>query len=546
MSIIIANTKYGDIRGAELSGKYQGITTFRSVPYALPPVGELRFRPPVDPVHWTGVLDATMFGPRPMTSSTVNALNSEPYGSDFYYKGNPSMSEDCLYLHVTTGAADPSERRPVFMWFHGGALLSGYYSEIEFDPSELARKGIVVVSVGQRLNAFGYLCLPQLSAEQGGTSGNYGFMDEVKALDWVRENITAFGGDPDNITVGGQSGGTAKSTALATSPKAVGKVKRVINQSNLSWANDVYETMETAYANCQEYLKNIGLDPDISVEELRRVPAQQFFNQREMVFFGPGALPGSMVCDGQYIMSTSCQENMENYAQGLDFLTGGNEGEMSINGFALFNDGKKFESAAEFYDFMHEKLGDLFDKYEFEKNYPVTDKNAQFMGRILAARGLSDGFLNGGVIQNRYFGAYRAVHAPQTHTYSYNFGRYLPSRPEEEGTVRDSKEQMAWHSGELWYTFGSLLTGEPACREWESVDLEIAEQLSSYWANFIATGNPNGKDSFGKELPFWPESRENYGWMYITNNGVEGREGLDKIDELCLEYHKMHGNVPEI
>lgn len=546
MSILIANTKYGKILGSELHGKYEGITTFRSVPYAQPPVGELRFRSPVDPVSWMGVLDATMFASRPMTSSMVNALNREPYGSDFYYKGNPSMSEDCLYLHITTGAADPSERRPVFIWFHGGGLISGYYSELEFDPSELARKGIVVVSVGQRLNVFGYLCLPQLSEEQGGISGNYGLMDEIKALEWVRENIEAFGGDPDNITVGGQSGGTAKSTALATCPQAAGKIRRCINQSNLSWAAKSYETLDAAYENCRAYLKNIGLDENITVEELRKVPAQSFFNQKEQVFFGPGGLPNSMVCDGKYVMSISGQKNMEDYAGDIDFLSGGNEGEMSINGAALMNMGEKFETAKEFYGFMRSKLGNLFAKYNFEKIYPVTDDNAQTMGRVLAARGLSDGFLNGGVIQNRYFGAYRAVHAPRAHTYSYTFGRYLPSRPEEAGTVRDSREQMAWHSGELWYTFGSLLTGEPTCRVWEPLDVQLAEQLSSYWANFIATGNPNGQDSLGNILPYWPESRENYGWMYVTNEGIEGREGLDELDRLCLEYHKINGNVPEL
>lgn len=169
MSIISASTKYGKVRGAALDGKYEGITTFRSVPYAQPPVGELRWQAPVDPEPWVGELDATHFASRPMQENETG-LTMEPWASDFYYMGSTPMSEDCLYLHITTGAADPSERRPVFMWFHGGGLTSGYYSEIEFDPSELARKGVVVVSVGQRLNVMGYLCLPQLMEEQGSNS----------------------------------------------------------------------------------------------------------------------------------------------------------------------------------------------------------------------------------------------------------------------------------------------------------------------------------------------------------------------------------------
>ena len=155
MSILVANTRFGAVRGIELTGKYEGITTFRSVPYAAPPVGELRFRPPVDPYPWKGELDASQGAPKAMQETSATGLTIEPWASDFYYLGTPPMSEDCLYLHITTGAADPSERRPVFMWFHGGGLASGYYTEIEFDPSELARKGIVVVSVAQRLNVFG-------------------------------------------------------------------------------------------------------------------------------------------------------------------------------------------------------------------------------------------------------------------------------------------------------------------------------------------------------------------------------------------------------
>jgi para-nitrobenzyl esterase len=124
-----------------------------------------------------------------------NYTEFEPNYSDFYYRGHPEMSEDCLYLNVTTGAVSPDEKRPVYIWFHGGGLFNGYSYIYIFDPSELARKGVVVVSVGHRLNLFGYMALPQLSAEQGGKSGNYGLMDEFKALDWVSENIAAFGGD---------------------------------------------------------------------------------------------------------------------------------------------------------------------------------------------------------------------------------------------------------------------------------------------------------------------------------------------------------------
>ena len=549
MSILVAKTKFGDVGGIELTGKYEGITTFRSVPYAAPPIGELRFKPPVDPAPWKGVLDATMTAPKPM-QETSTGLSMEPWASDFYYLGNPPMSEDCLYLHITTGAAEPGEKRPVFMWFHGGGLSSGYYTEIEFDPSELARKGIVVVSVGQRLNVFGYLCLPQLSAEQGGVSGNYGLMDEIKALDWVRENIANFGGDPDNITVGGQSGGTAKSTSLATSPKSQGKIRRCINQSNLAWMRD-YQPLETAQEGNKKYLENIGLDPDITPDELRKLPAFKFYDIQKPVGFGfgiPGGLPGLMVADGVNIAYTSAEKNMAEFGKNVDYLSGGNVGEGSVRAGMALGPTQKVETAKEFYDFMREKLGDeLYDKYEFEKNWPVTDDNADFMSRVLASRAFGGGLgIMGGVITNRYFGAYRAKTAPGARNWSYAFGRFLPSLPEEKGTYRDVDNLLAWHSGELWYTFGSLRDGIPAARPWEPIDFALAEQVSSYWANFIATGDPNGVDSYGHPLPVWPESRENFGWMEITNEGPVGHDGLCPIDKLALEYIKKNLNYPEL
>ena len=137
MSIGIVTTKYGKMKGEELTGKYAGITTFRSVPYAEPPVGELRWKPPVEHESWVGIRDVSHFASRPMQSIPLEP--NEPWESDFWYAGHPPMSEDCLYLHITTGAQSPKERRPVFMWFHGGGLSSGHYAEIEFDPSELAK-----------------------------------------------------------------------------------------------------------------------------------------------------------------------------------------------------------------------------------------------------------------------------------------------------------------------------------------------------------------------------------------------------------------------
>ena len=249
--------------------------------------------------------------------------------------GYPEMSEDCLYLNITTGANSPDEKRPVLMWFHGGGLASGHSYEIEFDPNELARKGIIVVTVGQRLNIFGYLTLPQLSEEQGGRSGNYGLMDEIKALDWVSENIAAFGGDPEHITIAGQSGGTWKTGALAASPEQKGRVKRVINQSGLCWIRHI-PTMQQEQENAAAYLSSIGIDPTLPVSELRKIPAQTLLQSNGQPFGHGPRLPAEMVCDGKYIATTNMMENIDRYAGDCDYLTGGNYGETHMGG-SLFS-----------------------------------------------------------------------------------------------------------------------------------------------------------------------------------------------------------------
>lgn len=546
MSLNQVKTRYGVLQGEELCGRYEGITTFRAVPYAAPPVGKLRFMPPADPEPWEGVRDCTKFAPRPMQPN-IDFSRAEPYGKDFYYqKPYPERSEDCLYMQITTGAASPEEKRPVYMWFHGGGLAMGYYYEIEFDPSELAKKGVIVVSVGTRLNVFGYLCLPQLKEEQGGICGNYGLKDSLKALGWVYENIAAFGGDPDNITIGGQSGGTAKATALALTPQQKGKVKRCINQSSLAWGSTFY-SVDEACEDGQGYLKTIGLDPDISLEELRKVDAEVFYSaprdpNRRMP--GPGergiGLPGNMVWDGVYIKYPTHVENMAAFGGAVDYLAGGNQGEGSLRGF---NDKKAFESAEEFYAFMKEKLGDLYDKYGFEEHFRVIDENATEKSRELAAFGLSQ---RGGVVVNRLFGAYRAKNFPSARNFSYVFARYTPCTEEEKGTERDVHVQMAWHSSELFYTFASLRKNDgaenvPPARPWTDYDVELADIMSSYWANFIKTGDPNGEG-----LPYWPESREDLGYI-VLGDEITGHKGLEgPIDELCFAYLKKQSRFPEV
>lgn len=530
MGIGTVKTSFGRIKGREITeGKYAGISYFGGIPYAKPPVGELRWKPPADLEPWDGVRDCVGFGDRPL-QVVQGGENFEPWGSDFFFAPDPPMSEDCLYMSLATGAASTEEKRPVFIWFHGGGLSNGHYYEPEFDLSELARKGVIAISVGQRLNALGYLCLPQLTAERG-TSGNYGLMDEIKAFEWIRANITAFGGDPDNITVAGQSGGTAKSGALSTVPTLKGKIKRVINQSSLYWLNfRKYPEVAEAELEGLKFLEKIGVDPNATLEELRAIPGERFSER-----FGA---PSSMVWDGTLIKYQDQVQNQAEFAADCDYLVGINYGECSMANSMMWH-GNKI-TAEWVRTRAKEMLGDLYDKYDFLKNVKLTDKNADHISRRLAVQGLTDNAFFGGVAIDCLFGGCRTEKAPGNKVYSYIFSRVPPCRPEERGTVRDSDKLLAWHSGELWYTFGSLRDGTPPARPWEETDYRLADQVSGYWANFVKTGNPNGEG-----LPYWPASTGDYTYMELGDDLKANDGAHDDISKAIWEYAKKRTELPK-
>jgi para-nitrobenzyl esterase len=526
----VVNTKYGLVSGVELTGQYSGITMFNGIPFAAPPIRELRWKPPVDPAPWSGVRECCSYGPV-CIQPTGGDLNSEPWATDFYYAGGKPMAEDCLYLNVTTGAATSDEKRPVFMWFHGGGSDHGYSYEQEFDPRELAKKGVIVVTVAQRLSIFGYMALPQLSAEQGGKSGNYILMDDMKALQWVIDNIEAFGGDPECITVGGQSAGTGKSASLAFTSIAKGHVKRVINQSGLVW-NRSNKTLAEGEKEWENYLSSIGIDPNTSMEELRKIDPYQLLPGDKHV-----RLPGNLIYDGDIVPDISISDSMDRVIGDYDYLAGSNLGEAQIKPGA--NRGNKgFENSADFYAYCRELLGDDYDKFDFEKLVNISDENTDRETRRLASMGLVRSERMGGLTMNRWFGKYRAKVAPGKKTFTYLFSRITPTRPEDKGTDRDGDCLMAWHSSELWYTFASLREGTPPARPWEKRDFELADIMSSYWANFIKTGDPNGEG-----LPFWHESDETMSYAELGDE-IISHEGATKLDELLLKYLSDNNALP--
>lgn len=223
-----------DITGGQIQGiesETEGIMVYKGIPYAAPPTGELRWKAPEPVIAWEGVRTADSFGPIcPQPGNKPGTF----YGDEFYWQGTPEESEDCLYLNVWAPAAtvgDKEAQLPVAMWVHGGAYKNGYGYEVTMDGDAWAERGVILVTINYRLGIFGFLNHPFLSEEQGGRSGNYGMMDIVAALQWVRDNISQFGGDPENITVFGQSAGAGGIKNLVTSPHSKNMIAKAIIQS---------------------------------------------------------------------------------------------------------------------------------------------------------------------------------------------------------------------------------------------------------------------------------------------------------------------------
>jgi para-nitrobenzyl esterase len=528
MALETAETKLGTLQGVPQHGKYAGNTVFMGVPYAAPPVGDLRWKPPVKAHSWTGVRACNTHGPVAPQDLDMNLMEPREV---FTKQKKPEMSEDCLYLEIITGASSEAEKRPVYIWFHGGGLAKGYPYMPQYDGNELARKGIVYVTVGQRLGSLGYLALPQLTAEQG-KSGNYGLMDQFLALDWIYENIESFGGDPENITVGGQSGGTIKGAAMVGTPASKGRIKRIIAQSGLKW-QQVFPTQEEAEKKYSEHLVRCGIDPELPLEELRALPMESFIPDSSEVHV---QLYAEMVYDGEFVPNQELSNSLAEHATDVDFLCGGNLGEADPFGEHIFHVARLMESADEFYFHFKSDIGDLYDKYDFEKLVHVTDDDASVMAARLASCGLcKPAFTNTSrnLMVVRKFGMLMKSLNPHAKVYGYLFSHLQPCRAQDIGTLFDPQNplRLAIHGSELPYTFGSMREGDSSLKPWRPIDFEIADVITSYWANFIATGDPNGKG-----LPFWPRASDNYGWVELGDE-VTSHTSLDgDLDRLICEY----------
>lgn len=469
-----------EIENGLIEGNYDthtGIQTYFGVPFAKPPIGELRWKAPQPLDNWKGVKETKNFGPRPMQTMVFGDMKSRSNG----------VSEDCLYLNVWTPATGDVKNLPVLVYFYGGGNVAGDASEPRYDGESMAKKGMVVVTTNYRLNIFGFLAHPELSAEAPyKASGNYGVLDQNAALKWVQKNIAAFGGDPKKVTIAGESAGSIGVSAQMASPLSKNLIAGAIGESGAA----IHPTMPPVPLNEGEqqgvsFLKNAGI---ASIQELRKMSTKEIYEiYNESKRFG---FP--MVIDG-YFLTKSLPETFKAKEQAqVPLLLGWNSAEIP---------GQAFMQGQPYTNENYEaKVKEAYPKtyQEALKLYPSgNEKEIELSATALS----SDRFI--AYSTWKWFNLHR--NNSDQPVYRYLYSKLRPPLVDQNltsglagGTVAKNSEMPkapepvgAPHACEIEYCMGNLhLVADYA---WTADDFKTSETMQNYFANFIKTGNPNSE-----------------------------------------------------
>ena len=447
-----------------VAGTDPNITVFKGIPFAAPPVGELRWQAPQPPLSWEGVRKANEY-----CNSCVQTLTRRymPWTEEYMLRND--VDEDCLGLNIWTAAKNQDEKRAVLVYIHGGAYTGGSGEVVLYNGEKLASKGIVVVTVNYRLGVFGFFAHPELTKEsENSASGNYGLLDHIAALKWIKHNINAFGGDPDNITIAGQSAGAASVNYLTASPLAKGLFHKAIAQSG-PW-NTNRDPRNLSYGEQQgvAFTDSVGAK---SLYELRSIPADKLlalsneFQFRFSPVYDEWMLPEGMV--------SIFEKGMQN---DVPMLMGLNADERSSSPtYGKITKDKFVEDAMN-------KHGEMAD--QFLQLYPAkTDNEAgEFLKQSMRDAGLAN-MLKWEAIR---------TDKGQATDYLYFFDRTTP--------WPEFPQYGTFHSSEIPYVFYNQHLID---RPWEEIDHKLARMMSNYWVNFINSGDPNGEG-----LPAWSSETE--------------------------------------
>ncbi|MCR4589155.1 MAG: carboxylesterase family protein [Lachnospiraceae bacterium] len=459
-------TENGVVRG--LPAADPRITSFKGIPFAAPPVGKNRWRAPQPAENWEGVREC--FEWAPISMQDTPGLGTDIYCREWHVDPEVAMDEDCLYLNVWTPAKKADEKLPVLVWYFGGALQWGYPSEMEFDGERLARRGIIVVSVNYRLGAFGFLTHPEITAEAPEAPANFGHLDQKAGLMWVVRNIEAFGGDPSNITIAGQSAGGGSTLAQLTHEPNYPYISKAIIMS--AFIRNPFEESRIVVNKTLKEAEKLG---------------EAFF-----AFLGVRTLEEARALDAVFIRDRYAAFREDHpWFMGIidDVFT-------KDDPMKLFARGKRAAVPV--------MSGNTAD--EFPGKIPGNDTPVNYIESTIKAEALANEKIPGlpGV-------------------YYYRFDVDIPGE-DQPGT---------FHSVDLWFFFETLAK---CSRAYEGHHYDIARKMCDYWADFIRTGDPNGKDADGSDLPLWKPYTESCPWeMTFTRKGPVGAPEIkDAIKEQAL------------
>ncbi|HKN77025.1 MAG TPA: carboxylesterase/lipase family protein [Candidatus Acidoferrum sp.] len=473
-------TEAGNVEGStSADGKVQ---IFKGIPYAAPPVGALRWKEPQPVPSWQGVRKATEFGAQCMQGRVFDDMVFRDAGP----------SEDCLYLNVWTPKASLGTKLPVMVWIYGGGFQAGATSEPRQDGERLAHKGVVVVSMNYRLGIFGFFSHPELTKESPNhASGNYGLQDQAAALQWVRKNIAAFGGDPGNVTIFGESAGSFSVSALMASPLSKSLIHRAIGESGAFFGRTLNaKPLAESEQDGVKFDASIGAD---TLDKLRAMSSQQTLDaaskDKNAFHFGPNI-------DGYFFPESPSEIFAKGNQAHVPLLAGWNHDEGNYHVFFGTDAPTKENFAKKITQTYGEKAPDILKAFPAE-----TDEQAKSSAGLLATANFI-GYSTWKWIEMQEKTGGSVV-------YRYEFDQAPPQPPPAAGAPPQGS-RGAYHSAEIEFVFGML---DSKALPWRPEDFQLSEQMGSYWTNFAKTGNPNGEG-----LPNWPaySAKDGYEVMHLV------------------------------
>ena len=440
-----------------------GVRVFEGIPFAAPPVGALRWRAPQPAASWSDVREATHFAARCMQL---------PIFSDMVFR-SPGISEDCLYLNVWTPAKAATARLPVLLYFYGGGYLAGDASEYRYDGASLARDGAVVVTANYRLGVFGFLAHPALTRESPHhASGDYGLLDQVAALQWVRRNIAAFGGNPAHITIGGESAGSMSVNALMASPLSRGLIAGAIGESGgLIYPTFTPVRLPEAEQRGEAFADSVGAR---SLAALRALPADSLLQAAKRVWF-------PVTVDGYFLPATPEAIFAAGKQAHVPLLVGWNSEESSWRALLRGQEPTPQNYAAAVRSLYGEDADSVLHYFPGQ-----TTEQVMSSGTVLAGTRFT--------VFSTWKWAELQHRTGERPVYRYFFAH---PRPAPKEPAQNPPPEGAVHSAEIEYALGNLATNH--VYEWTPVDDSISAVMEAYFANFVKRGNPNGAG-----LPAWP------------------------------------------